>query len=91
MEVNFDNLRKQIADEYNNIVSLMNRGALKDEQYIHDDNHCGSVIGDIIVSKKAISSHLNRLHDLIGTLAACHNDTDVQDISEDITLLTLKQ
>lgn len=92
MEVNFDILRKQIAQEYNTLVKELNKSILEERCY-HKSTKVGGDVkhGDILLQSSSVSHAINRLHDLIGTLAACHNGTDVQDISDDITLLTLKQ
>lgn len=80
MEINFNNLRKELAQEYNDLIKILNKGTSED--YIYNNG----VSGNVLTDGEEIREPLDNIRSLIATLAACYNGRDVDDISDEIKL-----
>lgn len=82
MRVDFDSLRKQLAENYNGLVQTLNKSQAKVFSATNKDGK--EVKGDMVVDSNDIKTPLENLTNIISTIVCCYNGNDVGDISDEV-------
>ena len=79
MNINFDNLRRNIGNSVNSLITLLNAKIITDE---HDDSEC------IVVYPEEIRKDLNDIRSSVGTLLSIYDpdDSDINVIDMDLKI-----
>lgn len=74
MEVDYNNLRKQIAYSLDRVIKTLNDGIMPENEYVsHRTKHdtINHFEGDVLVSTKDLQKHINSLRTNVWVLLCC--------------------
>lgn len=88
MEVDFNNLRKQTAYALDNVIKVLNRGIMPQNEYaFHKVNGKEEQFeGDLLVSVDDLEEELDHLRMCVWSLVCCYeeNNPEYKDLSDEV-------
>lgn len=77
MNVNFNNLRKQLVHRYNDLCVKLNQSKVTDDDNVFIEGYGWLRKGDVLFSPNLIQQEMDDLRMLIGSVACCFDESDV--------------